>query len=157
MVFLGGTLYCCLVTVIGRHISKVYQRQQILWKTYIRTLICIALIVFCIVCKLQCPYMVNVHITIVILYITNCSWYKFKVCRTEQWFARKNLWFHGSLVAKPYYTGYCCYFSGKVMWFLIDPWKITKLFYPEQFTIYVGNCVMEWLWGQDLGIYSTTS
>ena len=58
LVFLGGTLYCCLETVIGRHISRTYQHQHILWKTYIRALICIALIVFCIVGKSQCPYMV---------------------------------------------------------------------------------------------------
>ena len=53
LVFLGGTLYCCLETALGRHISIVYKHS--LWKTYIRTAICVALIVFCIVGKL-CYY-----------------------------------------------------------------------------------------------------
>ena len=50
LVFLGGTLYCCIATAVGRHISIVHNQK--LWKTYIRAMICVALVVFCIVGKL---------------------------------------------------------------------------------------------------------
>ena len=49
MVFIGGTFYCCIATAIGRHISIVHDEK--LWKTHIRAMICVALVIFCIVGK----------------------------------------------------------------------------------------------------------
>ena len=71
--FLGGTFYCCMATAVGRHISIVHNQK--LWKTYIRLVMCIALVVFCIIGKLyyQCDY--TIYSNDMLLYIVMICYY----------------------------------------------------------------------------------